>query len=157
MWSGPVLNNFLDCDWICRIPQKIRIAGSLTAILLVFLLTAILVKVDLEPLPFFIITMIKIICINCESLQQMHYGSRTGCKCHLIFDVFVPSVRSGSSGKSVRDGRTPASILHHTHHERTGTRRNLRCFIHDLRHRQWVQNYSTITTNKSLQLKVSLH
>uniref|UniRef100_A0A8C1C4W7 Solute carrier family 29 member 1a n=1 Tax=Cyprinus carpio carpio TaxID=630221 RepID=A0A8C1C4W7_CYPCA len=47
-----------------RIPQKIRIAGSLTAILLVFLLTAILVKVDLEPLPFFIITMIKIICIN---------------------------------------------------------------------------------------------
>uniref|UniRef100_A0A672T2V5 Solute carrier family 29 member 1 (Augustine blood group) n=2 Tax=Sinocyclocheilus grahami TaxID=75366 RepID=A0A672T2V5_SINGR len=47
-----------------RIAQKIRIAGSLTAILLVFLLTAILVKVDLEPLPFFIITMIKIICIN---------------------------------------------------------------------------------------------
>uniref|UniRef100_A0A8C2DNF7 Solute carrier family 29 member 1b n=1 Tax=Cyprinus carpio TaxID=7962 RepID=A0A8C2DNF7_CYPCA len=42
----------------------IRIAGSLTAILLVFLLTAILVKVDLDPLPFFIITMIKIICIN---------------------------------------------------------------------------------------------
>ncbi len=29
---------------------------------------AILVKVDLEPLPFFIITMIKIICINCETL-----------------------------------------------------------------------------------------
>uniref|UniRef100_A0A673I2U8 Equilibrative nucleoside transporter 1-like n=1 Tax=Sinocyclocheilus rhinocerous TaxID=307959 RepID=A0A673I2U8_9TELE len=47
-----------------RIPQKIRIAGSLTAILVVFLLTAILVKVDLDPLPFFIITMIKIICIN---------------------------------------------------------------------------------------------
>ncbi|KAK7127356.1 hypothetical protein R3I93_020060 [Phoxinus phoxinus] len=47
-----------------RIPQKIRVAGSLVAILLVFLLTAILVKVELEPLPFFIITMIKIICIN---------------------------------------------------------------------------------------------
>uniref|UniRef100_A0A671QPY1 Equilibrative nucleoside transporter 1-like n=1 Tax=Sinocyclocheilus anshuiensis TaxID=1608454 RepID=A0A671QPY1_9TELE len=47
-----------------RIPQKIRIAGSLTAILVVFLLTAILVKVDLDSLPFFIITMIKIICIN---------------------------------------------------------------------------------------------
>ncbi|XP_077085943.1 equilibrative nucleoside transporter 1 [Siphateles boraxobius] len=47
-----------------RIPQKIRIAGSLMAILLVFLLTAILVKVELEPLAFFIITMIKIICIN---------------------------------------------------------------------------------------------
>lgn len=47
-----------------RIPQRIRIAGSLMAILLVFLLTAVLVKVELEPLPFFIITMIKIICIN---------------------------------------------------------------------------------------------
>ncbi|TRY88460.1 hypothetical protein DNTS_018885, partial [Danionella cerebrum] len=47
-----------------RIPQPIRIAGSLSAILLVFLLTAILVKVDLEPMTFFIVTMIKIICIN---------------------------------------------------------------------------------------------
>ncbi|XP_051967878.1 equilibrative nucleoside transporter 1-like [Xyrauchen texanus] len=47
-----------------RIPQKIRIAGSLMVILLVFLLTAILVKVHLEPLHFFVITMIKIICIN---------------------------------------------------------------------------------------------
>ncbi|KAK2874652.1 hypothetical protein QQF64_003399 [Cirrhinus molitorella] len=56
--------NFLNSVLHQRIPQKIRIAGSLTAILLVFLLTAILVKVDLEPLPFFIITMIKIICIN---------------------------------------------------------------------------------------------
>ncbi|KAI2658961.1 Equilibrative nucleoside transporter 1 [Labeo rohita] len=47
-----------------RIPQKLRIGGSLTAILSVFMLTAILVKVALEPLPFFVITMIKIICIN---------------------------------------------------------------------------------------------
>ncbi|KAG1950140.1 equilibrative nucleoside transporter 1 [Pimephales promelas] len=47
-----------------RIPQKVRIAGSLLAILLVFLLTAVLVKVELEPLPFFVVTMIKIICIN---------------------------------------------------------------------------------------------
>ncbi|KAA0707417.1 Equilibrative nucleoside transporter 1 [Triplophysa tibetana] len=47
-----------------RIPQKFRIAGSLAAILLLFLLTAILVKVDMEPLTFFGITMIKIICIN---------------------------------------------------------------------------------------------
>ncbi|XP_056590257.1 equilibrative nucleoside transporter 1 [Triplophysa dalaica] len=47
-----------------RIPQKIRIAGSLAAILLLFLLTAILVKVDMESLTFFSITMIKIICIN---------------------------------------------------------------------------------------------
>lgn len=51
-----------------RIPQKLRISGTLTAILLVFLLTAILVKVEMAPLTFFTITMIKIICINCEFL-----------------------------------------------------------------------------------------
>lgn len=40
--------------------------GSLVVILLVFLLTAILVKVDIAPLPFFSITMICIVGINCE-------------------------------------------------------------------------------------------
>lgn len=49
-----------------RIPQKLRISGSLTVILVVFLITAVLVKVEMEPLPFFVFTMIKIICINCE-------------------------------------------------------------------------------------------
>lgn len=54
------LNSFIHQ----RIPQKLRISGSLTVILVVFLLTAVLVKVDIAPLPFFTITMIKIICIN---------------------------------------------------------------------------------------------
>lgn len=49
-----------------RIPQKLRISGSLTVILVVFLLTAVFVKVDMAPLPFFTFTMIKIVCINCE-------------------------------------------------------------------------------------------
>lgn len=49
-----------------RIPQNYRIAGSLSVILLVFLLTAVLVKVDMSPLTFFCLTMIKIICINCK-------------------------------------------------------------------------------------------
>lgn len=52
-----------------RIPQKLRISGSLTVILVVFLLTAVLVKVDVAPLPFFTLTMIKIVCINCEFLN----------------------------------------------------------------------------------------
>uniref|UniRef100_A0AAR2ITB2 Solute carrier family 29 member 1a n=1 Tax=Pygocentrus nattereri TaxID=42514 RepID=A0AAR2ITB2_PYGNA len=47
-----------------RIPQKLRIMGSLSAILLVFLVTAILVKLSMEPLPFFVITMAKIVIIN---------------------------------------------------------------------------------------------
>ncbi|XP_071336303.1 equilibrative nucleoside transporter 1-like [Trachinotus anak] len=54
------LNSFLHQ----RIPQKLRISGSLTVILVVFLLTAVLVKVDMAPLPFFTLTMIKIVCIN---------------------------------------------------------------------------------------------
>lgn len=54
------LNSFIHQ----RIPQKLRITGSLVVILVVFLLTAVFVKVDVAPLPFFAVTMIKIICIN---------------------------------------------------------------------------------------------
>ncbi|XP_057556637.1 equilibrative nucleoside transporter 1 isoform X3 [Hippopotamus amphibius kiboko] len=54
------LNSFLHQ----RIPQAVRILGSLLAILLVFLITAILVKVSLDALSFFVITMIKIMLIN---------------------------------------------------------------------------------------------
>ncbi|XP_061646736.1 equilibrative nucleoside transporter 1-like isoform X2 [Phyllopteryx taeniolatus] len=54
------LNSFIHQ----RIPQKLRISGSLSVILAVFLLTALLVKVDVTPLPFFTLTMIKIIFIN---------------------------------------------------------------------------------------------
>lgn len=44
------------------------------AILLVFLITAILVKVHLDALPFFIITMIKIMLINCEQGWEGIWG-----------------------------------------------------------------------------------
>lgn len=47
-----------------RIPQSVLVWGSLMAILLVFLITAILMKVHLDALPFFIITKIKIMPIN---------------------------------------------------------------------------------------------
>ncbi|KAM6186147.1 equilibrative nucleoside transporter 1 isoform 2-T2 [Rhynchocyon petersi] len=54
------LNSFLHQ----RIPQSVRILGSLVAILLVFMITAILVKVQMDALPFFVITMVKIMLIN---------------------------------------------------------------------------------------------
>ncbi|XP_030627309.1 equilibrative nucleoside transporter 1a [Chanos chanos] len=54
------LNSFIHQS----IPQKLRISGCLGVIFVVFLLTAILVKVQMEPLPFFVVTMIKIVCIN---------------------------------------------------------------------------------------------
>lgn len=56
------LNSFLHQ----RIPQSVRILGSLVAILLVFLVTAILVKVQMDALPFFVLTMVKIMLINCK-------------------------------------------------------------------------------------------
>ncbi|XP_007544013.1 PREDICTED: equilibrative nucleoside transporter 1-like [Poecilia mexicana] len=46
------------------IPQRLRVMGSLFIIMFVFIITAVLVKVPLEPLPFFSITMVKIIIIN---------------------------------------------------------------------------------------------
>lgn len=51
-----------------RISQRLRVMGSLLVIMFVFMVTAVLVKVPLEPLPFFSITMVKIIIINCESV-----------------------------------------------------------------------------------------
>ncbi|XP_028622503.1 equilibrative nucleoside transporter 1 isoform X3 [Grammomys surdaster] len=47
-----------------RVSQSVRILGSLVAILLVFLVTAALVKVEIDALSFFVITMIKIVLIN---------------------------------------------------------------------------------------------
>ncbi|XP_041838524.1 equilibrative nucleoside transporter 1-like [Melanotaenia boesemani] len=46
------------------IPQRLRVMGSLLIIMFIFIVTTILVKVPLEPLPFFSVTMVKIIIIN---------------------------------------------------------------------------------------------
>ncbi|XP_078138629.1 equilibrative nucleoside transporter 1-like [Centroberyx gerrardi] len=54
------LNSFLHT----LIPQKLRVLGSLLVIMAVFMLTAVLVKVPMEPLSFFSVTMIKIVIIN---------------------------------------------------------------------------------------------
>jgi hypothetical protein len=45
---------------------------------LLFLVTAVLVKVQMDPLPFFVITMIKIMLINCKQgdhREGVHAGS----------------------------------------------------------------------------------
>lgn len=66
------LNSFIHQ----KIPQKLRILGSMVVILVVFLVTAIFVKVDMAPLPFFSVTMIKIIIIN--SFGAVFQGSLFG-------------------------------------------------------------------------------
>lgn len=48
------------------VPETVRILGSLLVILLLFALTAALVKVDMSPGPFFSITMASVWFINCE-------------------------------------------------------------------------------------------
>uniref|UniRef100_A0A8C5PGM5 Solute carrier family 29 member 1 (Augustine blood group) n=1 Tax=Leptobrachium leishanense TaxID=445787 RepID=A0A8C5PGM5_9ANUR len=59
-----------------KIPQNIRIAGSLVAIFLVFLLTAIFVKISFSPVTFFTLTMLKIVFIN--SFGALLQGSLFG-------------------------------------------------------------------------------
>ncbi|XP_070590326.1 equilibrative nucleoside transporter 1 [Erythrolamprus reginae] len=54
------LNSFIHQ----RIPQQVRIISSLVAIFLVFMITVILVKIQMEPFTFFIVTMVKIVFIN---------------------------------------------------------------------------------------------
>uniref|UniRef100_A0A8C6PKI8 Solute carrier family 29 member 1 (Augustine blood group) n=1 Tax=Nothobranchius furzeri TaxID=105023 RepID=A0A8C6PKI8_NOTFU len=54
------LNSFL----YSLISQRLRVLGSLLIIMFVFVVTAVLVKVPLEPLPFFSATMVKIVIIN---------------------------------------------------------------------------------------------
>ncbi|XP_043552778.1 equilibrative nucleoside transporter 1-like, partial [Chiloscyllium plagiosum] len=47
-----------------RIPEVVRICGCLAAIFILFLFTSILVKVSLEPIVFFTVTMLTIVLIN---------------------------------------------------------------------------------------------
>ncbi|XP_069385735.1 equilibrative nucleoside transporter 1-like isoform X1 [Paralichthys olivaceus] len=54
------LNSFLHTI----VSQRVRVMGSLLVIMVVFIVTAVLVKVPLEPLPFFSVTMVKIVIIN---------------------------------------------------------------------------------------------
>ncbi|XP_028372080.1 equilibrative nucleoside transporter 2 [Phyllostomus discolor] len=67
-----LLNSFL---YQC-IPESVRILGSLLVILLLFALTAVLVKVDMSPRPFFSITMASVWFINsfCAVLQGSLFG-----------------------------------------------------------------------------------
>ncbi|XP_012581149.1 PREDICTED: equilibrative nucleoside transporter 2 isoform X2 [Condylura cristata] len=67
-----LLNSFL---YQC-IPESVRILGSLLVILLLFALTAALVKVDMSPGPFFAITMASVWFINsfCAVLQGSLFG-----------------------------------------------------------------------------------
>lgn len=57
-----------ECVSCSRISEAIRIAGSLVFILLLFIFTAVLVKVPMEEDRFFSVTMATIWFINCKSV-----------------------------------------------------------------------------------------
>ncbi|XP_027694261.1 equilibrative nucleoside transporter 1 isoform X2 [Vombatus ursinus] len=78
------LNSFLHQ----RIPQALRILGSLVAILLMFAVTAVLVKVNLDPMTFFTLTMVKIVIIN--SFGAILQGSLFGLAGLLPASYTVP-------------------------------------------------------------------
>uniref|UniRef100_A0A8C2ZAC5 Solute carrier family 29 member 1 (Augustine blood group) n=1 Tax=Cyclopterus lumpus TaxID=8103 RepID=A0A8C2ZAC5_CYCLU len=82
------LNSFLHS----LIPQRLRVMGSLLIIMLVFIATAVLVKVPLEPLPFFSITMVKIIIIN--SFGAVLQGSLFGMA-GLLPALYTTPIMSG--------------------------------------------------------------
>lgn len=63
-WPPDVL-----CPLLSSIPESVRILGSLLAILLLFALTAALVKVDLSPGLFFSVTMASVWFINCKYIS----------------------------------------------------------------------------------------
>ena len=67
------------------IPEMVRILGSLLVILLLFTLTAVLVKVDMSPGLFFSITMASVWFINCEHLPSPPpYPARPGLQLSLL-------------------------------------------------------------------------
>ena len=72
-----------------------RIAGSLVFILLLFILTAVLVKVPMEADRFFSVTMATIWFINCKSVWVKAWNScrewRTVEKCRVTQHLFSPA------------------------------------------------------------------
>ncbi|XP_069464953.1 equilibrative nucleoside transporter 1 [Ambystoma mexicanum] len=78
------LNSFLHQ----RIPQKFRIMGTLAAILALFMLTALFVKLTFDPLTFFALTMLKIVLIN--SFGAILQGSLFGLAGRLPVSYTTP-------------------------------------------------------------------
>ncbi|XP_061888685.1 equilibrative nucleoside transporter 1-like isoform X2 [Entelurus aequoreus] len=78
------LNSFLHS----RVPQRVRVAGSLLVIMVVFLLTALLVKVPMDPPNFFLVTMVKIVIIN--SFGAVLQGSLFGMAAALPASYTTP-------------------------------------------------------------------
>lgn len=126
-----------------RISEAIRIAGSLVFILLLFILTAVLVKVPMEEDCFFSVTMATIWFINCKSVCfYVYVGDRCVwvIRCYNKSPLFssLVSVWCRAAGQSVRSCGDAASEVQQHLHEWPGPRWDIRCHRHANSHRKWV-------------------
>lgn len=130
-----------------RISQRLRVLGSLAVIMFVFIITAIIVKVPLEPLPFFCLTMVKIVIINCACSQVFPIVSNHEKRQYSLIDLtplqdssgnlfcfFPNSIWGCVTGKSIWNGWIATSFIYYSNHERSGTRWKLCSLCHDLCH-----------------------
>lgn len=112
--------------WLCfRISEAVRMAGSLIFILLLFILTAVLVKVPMNNDTFFSVTMATIWFINCKWVQHSVYNEMREVKLQEAWVITASS--SGSfqrraAGQLVRPGGSAASEVQLHLHERSGAR-----------------------------------
>lgn len=135
------LNGWCVCLLGFRISESIRIAGSLVFILLLFVLTAVLVKVPMEMDLFFSVTMATIWFINCKSVRLCVCVKAWQKEVDLVTvlnGALLPllSVWCRAAGQSVRPGGSAASEVQRRLHERPGPRWNLCCHRHAVSHRQ---------------------
>lgn len=120
-----------------RISEAVRIAGSLVFILLLFILTAVLVKVPMEEDLFFSVTMATIWFINCKSLCQWRRSGGVSVYRRVVTSPVPRSLRGRSAGQPLRPGGSAATEVQHHLHERPGPRWDLRCRRHAACHSQW--------------------
>lgn len=138
-------------DWrvsCFRISEGVRVAGSLVFILLLFMLTAVLVKVPMEEDRFFSVTMATIWFINCkcwrvsarERRRKSGGGAQTcACCSGPVLNWMMPpcsSVRGRAAGQPVRPGGSAAPEVQLHLYERSGPRWDLRSHRHAFGHRK---------------------
>lgn len=120
-----------------RISQRLRVLGSLVVIMAVFIVTAVIVRLPFQPLPFFCVTMVKIVIINgaCSPFLVLPGRSRRRKgRCDIGSCFVVGSLWGCAAGKRLWDGRVASCFVHDSDHERSGTGREFCCLRHDLRH-----------------------
>ncbi|XP_061687061.1 peroxisomal ATPase PEX6-like isoform X3 [Syngnathoides biaculeatus] len=86
-----------------RIREAVRVSGSLTLILAVFLLTAALAKVRLEPTAFYCVTALSVVAVNCERvalprLRLLPTGSRLTLVAAPAFGAILQGSLFGMAG-----------------------------------------------------------